>query len=306
MSARTLTAYYDLAVGPVSYDFVQFLVRAMLEQQERGCERLHVVIVPDARGVDGMFRNKLHLYDAEEKHWRLWNICIPACRLARASVTLASDWPQARALASAELWPADWDSQSLKNKAHMWGPLVWASRAGRQIPKLKASAHARRSVREWFARYSKPVITMTVRNSNYEPARNTDMQAWRPIAEALRQQYEVIMVGDTADALIQGRGYAELNLDLRLALYQEATMNVQTHGGAAMLCWFSDAPFIMFDAAAPYDEWLDLWKDQGINFGDQLPWTANHQRIVWGGIQASQIMDAARANCAHWPARDTV
>ena len=50
----TLTCFYDLGVGPVSYDFVVFLIKAEIERRRLGAKRMHVVIVPMPGGMGGM------------------------------------------------------------------------------------------------------------------------------------------------------------------------------------------------------------------------------------------------------------
>ena len=45
-AARTLFAFYDLQVSPITFDFLWFLVGADLERRRRGLDAVHVVIVP--------------------------------------------------------------------------------------------------------------------------------------------------------------------------------------------------------------------------------------------------------------------
>lgn len=284
---KTLTAYYDLAVGPVSFDFVVFLVKAEMARRRQKAERLHVVIVPFAEGVAGMFRDKTALYDQHEMRWRLWNICIPACQLLGASVTLATGWDQARRLnALGDPWPADWDRQTLKDRRHLIGDVISAARAGEMVPVLSASEHARRAAR----RGEKPVVTMTLR-STYLAERNSDREAWLLAKDHIeRRGYQVMVLEDTSVALRNWGGYGELNLDVRMACYQEAALNLQANNGAASLCWFSDKPYRMFGAGVPAGEWEGLFVKQGLPLGETWPWAKPGQRIVYGQPSAEQIV----------------
>ena len=54
---KTLTAFCDLKYCPCSFDFAVFLVRAMMERDARGCDGLHVVLVPLETGLGGFARN---------------------------------------------------------------------------------------------------------------------------------------------------------------------------------------------------------------------------------------------------------
>lgn len=290
MRPHTLVAFYDLALGPVSFDVIPFLVQARMAMEEAACKNLHIVIVPDPNGVDGMFRDKLHLYDAPEKHWRLWNLVIPACQLIGASVTLATDWDQAKKLTThSVVWPMDWDHQSPKNRHHLQKEIIEWARLRHPFPKLQASAQARRKVRQMVERSGKPLVTITLRNT-YEPGRNSDPALWQVVYEELKYRYHVVRLYDTSEALARGVGFGELNLDLRMALYQEAVQNLHPHGGPVVLCWFSSAPFLMFDAARPHKDWRKHWeKNVGLQMGEQLPWARPDQRFVYEETSAETV-----------------
>ena len=286
----SFTAFYDLAVGPVSFDFVVFAVKADLARRKAGARHLHIVIVPHAEGVAGMFRDKSRFYDEHEARWRLWNICIPAAQLLGASVTLATGWAQAKRIHAGKFWPPDWDRQTLKARRHLVGDLIAAARAGEAIPRLEASVHARRKVRKAFARLAKPVVTMTLR-STYLPERNSVANDWIAAAKHIESKgYAVVPILDTGDSLERGGGYAELNLDVRMACYQEAALNLQANNGAASLCWFSEAPYRMFGAGVPAEEWDGLFVKQGLPLGETWPWAAPWQKICYGPTTLDQIV----------------
>lgn len=296
---KTLTAFYDLAVGPVSYDVIPFLVQARMAAADAGCKHVHVVIVPDANGVDGMYRDKLHLYDAAEMHWRLWNLVIPACRLIGASVTLATDWAQAKTLSTGKVWPEDWDRQSPQRRHYLQREIVEAAKAGRKIPQLRASEHARGMVRTQIERAGLPLVTVTMRQT-YETGRNSDVGLWADLIKALKYRYHVVVLHDTSHALIRGWGYGELVLDLRMALYEAAAMNFHPHGGPVVLCWFSGAPFTMFEAARPHKDWRKHWENNvGLQIGEQLPWATPDQRLVYEETTEQRMADEVTA----WEAR---
>ena len=286
----TLTGYYDLSVGPVSFDFVVFMVKAELARREAKADKLHMVIVPYERGIAGMFRDKTKLYDEHEMQFRLWNICIPACQLLGANVTLATGWEQAKKLRGEHVWPADWDRQTLADRRHLIGDLIAASRAGKKIPLLSASEHARRKVRNIYKAFGRPVVTMTLR-STYLRERNADRSAWLVARQRIEKDgAAVVILEDTDVALAQGAGYGELNLDLRMAQYQEASLNLQANNGAASLCWFGAAPWRMFTAGVPAEEWDGLFVRQGLPLGQSWPWASEQQRIVYGPTSADQIV----------------
>jgi hypothetical protein len=223
----------------------------------------------------------------------LHNIVLPAAQLFGASFTYAADWLQAERIASIKdwkNWPPDWRTQSLKNRHHLIGDVIAAARAGAAIPRVQASEHARRKVREYYGSFKLPVVTMTHRRT-YLKARNSDLSAWEKarwkIAEA---GYGIVTLQDTDTALSDGKGYGELNLDLRTACYQEAALNLVSSNGPASLCWFGEKPYRMFGAGVPADEWQHLFVEQGLPLGQHWPWASEDQKLVYGETTVDQMI----------------
>lgn len=291
----TLTAFYDLAVGPVSFDVIPFLVRARMAAQQAGCDQLQIVIVPYETGVAGMFRDKRNLYDEHEMRWRLWHLVVPSCILVRAHVAIATGRKQARTMKADAVWPDGWDGEDLKTKHYLFGPLIEAGRLGEAIPQLSASAHALCKVKAWYLSLGKPVVTLTTRTT-YETPRNSDPAQWQALATQLEAAgYAVVWLRDTDVALENGSGFGELNLDLRMACYQLARQNVIGNNGPAMLLWLSAAPFAEFDAAMPFEAWRKFWAVNGLEVGDQLPWAGPDQRLFYEPATADNMTRGLRA-----------
>jgi len=287
---KTLTAFYDLKVGPVSFDVLAFLVQAEMERTRIGADALHVVILPYAQGVDGKFRDKLALYDAAEMDWRLWNIVIPACRLIGATVTLAQNKAHGERIHSGSAWPADWYQQDTKRGHHHAREIIAAARKGEAVPRLGASDHALKMVAEWFERLGCPVVTLT-RRRTYDASRNSDPAAWDALkARAEAAGFAVVELQDTAVALRQGNGYGELNLDLRMACYQLAQMNWHANGGPSALCWYSHCKFVHVGAAWPRDPWLKHYEWLGLEYGQQLPWATPEQQLLYEPGNKTQLL----------------
>ena len=274
---KTLVAFYDLAVGPTSFDFVVFGVQAELERRGSGADRLHFVFVPDAKHYT---RPKPAIYSQEEAVWRLHQICLPACALLGASFSLEPDRETIDVVGPKYRWPEDWDRQTLKNRHHLVGGVIRAAKAGERIPTLSASAFARKKVRDLFARIGLPIVTMTKRKT-YLGGRNSDDSTWAAAARYISASgcYPWILE-DTNVALTEGSGFGEINLDLRMAILQEADFNLQANNGAASLCWFSEKPYRMFGAGD--EHWHGLFVEQGLPLGESWPWARAQQKLCYG------------------------
>ena len=273
----TFSAVYDLVHGPVSYDFVTWLVRA---KKEAGDRRLHVVIAPKEDGLGGFSRN-WGKHDEHAARWRLWHICVAAAPLAEATVTVA---PSRKWAEGADWWP--------EGKAHFMGPLVDAARKGEAIPKLRATEAARRYVRRWAENLKRPYVTLTLRDQDTDPARNSDLTAWDQLALTLDGRFAYIRLEDTQQALQRSYGnFPETDIDLRLALYEQAAMNLIGNNGPQELLKFSDAPYLIFNLGI--ESWREHFRKYfHMEFGDQLPWANKNQRLIYKPDSFAVMLEA--------------
>lgn len=161
------------------------------------------------------------------------------------------------------------------------GPLVDAARRGDPIPKLQATEGARRYVEQWLE--GRRVVTLTVRQQSTDPDRNSNVPAWEAFAEWISKDRKLapLWVNESNIALANGQGYAELDPDIRLALYEQAVMNVIGNNGPQELLKFSAAPYLIF-GLAPTAGWRDHWRKYfHMEPGEQVPWARPDQRMVY-------------------------
>jgi hypothetical protein len=262
----TLTAFCDLEFCPVSFDFVTWLVQA---KKHAADQPLHIVIVPKEDGLGGFARG-WGQHDEHATRWRLWHIVVASCPLVGATVTVAQTRKQAESMKNGAYW---WPT----GKAHFMGPLVDASRKGEAIPKLNSTMQAKRYVVSTMMG-KRPFVTLTVRNQSTDPTRNSRIDEWKKLAGHLSKKWHVVWLDDTSEALSAGRGFAELDPDLRLALYDQAAMNFIGNNGPQELLKFSNAPYRIFLDKG----WPEHWKKYfHMEIGEQLPWANEFQQMVY-------------------------
>jgi hypothetical protein len=166
-----------------------------------------------------------------------------------------------------------------------------AARAGEEVPRFKASRKATMTVASWFLNNEKP-ITITLRETNAYPHRNSNREAWLKFAKDLEAAGEtVVIVRDTAKAAEPLEGFstcpaASTSLDLRHALYEHAKLNFFGSNGCSACGWFGTAPFLQFinlqEGSSYFPDTRWWWRDvAGIDGGEQMPWFSSQQRIVW-------------------------
>lgn len=239
---------YDLGHYPITYDFVYWLVRAEEARIKIGAQSLGIVFQPgDAEGFRHRTVRDYQLLP-ERKRWRLENLLAPlAWRLPSVSTVQISP-VRIEKLATPHF--------NIFNDIHKV-----------ELSPFRASEAARAAVN---AMYPDPYVTITLRQSDIQPERNSDQAQWAKVAEWLNGHgLDVVVVPDT-DAVLRGENDgvwayecipAAMNIDIRLALYELAEFNCFTSGGPTALAAFSDCRYAAFKMVCP-------------------PWTAKHLQDV--------------------------
>jgi len=257
-------ACYDMAEAPASWDFLIWLVNAKMAATRRGVTTpLRVAILPGPK--DG-FRDDGLPVNADGRRQLLENVMRPAIEMIGAV--------------------EDASAVNAYRHRYVLREIVDASEA---VPKFHAPAHAQEQVQEWLkTKGLQPggYLTVTLREAEHWPQRNSDTKAWLEFAAWCG--VPVVFVRDTAkaDEPIGGLSFPEAATDIhiRTALYSTARCNLLVANGPVSLCFFSDAPFLMFkplvEGYSPGTP--EYWAEAiGVPVGTQLPWATPRQRIVW-------------------------
>jgi hypothetical protein len=176
-----------------------------------------------------------------------------------------------------------------------------AARRGEKVPTLQASEDNRRAVRHNLnGRYP---ITITLREAKHWPKRNSNVPDWVRFARDLQAKGEhVIFVRDTCRANepledFETWPHASFKVATRMALYQEAKVNLFVSNGPAGLGLFSDRPYLYFLRVYKDKEYEannpDWWvRANGIGEGEQWPWAMPEQRMIWKADSYENLSEA--------------
>jgi hypothetical protein len=180
---------------------------------------------------------------------------------------------------------------------HVTRTIAAMCRIGAKLPKLRA-----------VNAYDVPfgAVTITLRECDSFPHRNSDLLVWYEFAKYLEKQHgeNVVFVRDTSKADEQLTGcktapLASRDLDARMCLYENAKMNFFVSNGPMMLAALTEnIPYITFVQPEEMDSKYDankphFWKlKMGVEIGQQFPWAGHHQRIVWEKPTLSGIKNA--------------
>lgn len=307
--AECLVFVYDLGAAPITFDFASHLAAAEIQRRERGLPSLFVVFVPgEHQGV----RRELPEYE---------EALSPATRLSRVRNLLIPMLALLPSVKGYVVCGARASAQSLlpKDSKHLY-PHDYRDRFPRRPSVADVHEHARRGTPVWplfaapeparravasfvscVALGRKPLV-ITLRDNPTSPSRNSNFEAWRGFLDRLdRSVYAPILVYDT-DALFANRlshfanevfcEPATWNLEMRLALYETAWLNLAVMHGAMELCWYSDrARYLCFlEPGLAASSRATAIRDNGIEIGANLALARPHQRIVWQGDSLATIV----------------
>lgn len=264
-----LNACYDLACSPPTYDFVSFLVGAELERIDRGADTIAVHVLPGP--AEGFRQDKLPPFNLDER------------RRMRDEIVL----PMAKLLPSCEWVRLADDRENPPAPSFGWGQVRYGfgtmMRAARNnCYPLRAPSNAPRLA---LRRY----VTITLRECDYWPSRNSNVEEWIAVAAGLQKRgFTPIMVRDTARAheLIDGIAnspQAAQDISFRASLYAHAEMNLFVNNGPAWMCLFLGAPTLitkMASADAPVVS-PQFFAAHGLPPDSEWPNAKPRQRIAW-------------------------
>jgi hypothetical protein len=237
---------YNLRSGPQGYDFIIWLVDQEMKRQRAGA--------PAPLKVGFWFGKSGRIADLT----RMWleNLFRPALKLVGA---------------------VEDDKAVFGHRRYVYVPkeIVKAAKEGQPTPVFRASVPAP----------FPGAVTITLRETSHDAARNSNFAAWEEFADHLKGQGEqVVFVRDTEKAHEPIYGFqtcpaASVDLDSRVALYEGAKINLFVANGPSCLAEFGKRPLLKVCKTAAFAR---LWAQaMGIDEGEQFPWSLPTQRMIW-------------------------
>ncbi len=290
--------FYDLEVCPITYDIASYMALAELDRRRLGLKSIHVIIVPGRR-----LEREAEDYDGvvgpEERQARIFDIVVPVIRLLPLcqGYTICASRELAAALHQAltkHTFPADYqprfpthpDGRDVRRRAKL-GEVVF--------PIFRATQGACHKISAFLdpRTQGRRIVVITLREYGYMTARNSNYKNWIAFADGLDPyRYAVVFVRDTSRAMEPvpkdlSRHIvcesASLNVDLRMALYEQAYLNMAIMHGPMELCWYNDnCRYLVFlgVGTAPQTARDTLIRND-FAIGSSLPFARTHQKIVW-------------------------
>jgi hypothetical protein len=223
--------YYDLNTSPATHDFCNWLARVEAHRRQQREPFVDIMFVLGDRKRSP--RDKVYPY--ERKVWRVHNLLMPLTRCL----------PSVRYIGIAE------SGEQTLNYVNVGSPVV--------NPFLKAPAAAA-SIAAAYLKGKKKPISITLRQSEFEPTRNSSGDQWGQVCDWLSARgYTPIYVPD-GEALQAGNAWvldaetytpAAMSPEIRLALYEQCVTNLMTTGGPMVLALMADVPLMAWKLIVP-------------------------------------------------------
>ena len=302
---------FDLGASPVTFDFATFLAGAEIERRRRGFDGLFVVFIP---GAHGGLRKEQRGYESSVDHarrqWRVRNVLIPllAHLPSVRGYTMCATRDQAAALLpndSASVVPSDFrvwlprqPDKRLVHEHAATGGTVWP---------LLCPTQQGREFADQFLREVCPdrrLVVITIRQTRAAAERNSQLDEWRSFLATIdRRRFAPILVHDTESVSMSPPpeladevfcDAARWNVEIRMALYDAAWLNLAVMHGPMELCWYNQrSRYVVFlPVGADPSSSTESIAEGGLRLGEDLGFATPVQHIVWAADRAEAIRDA--------------
>ncbi|MEM7406147.1 MAG: hypothetical protein AAF458_12685 [Pseudomonadota bacterium] len=300
-AAHTLYLYYDLETCPITFDFAWVLCAAECRRIELGLRHIHVVFVPGADWSEGRESAEYAcIVDHDAREWRFSNVLIPLCSLlpSVSGYELASSRravSTGKALTGASSYPQNYSPLAPETISAVRDVFRYAS-TGVEVRHLRAGTQATRYIRAWIEQCvgQRRLVTMTMRQYGYQSYRNSNVPAWTEFAQGLdSDRYFPVVIPETDAALSETNtdyggvpvmAAAAFNVRLRMALYEQAWVNLSTNSGPFITTFLNAgtrcAMLKILGAETPEEVGHNMHQI-GFEIDAQLPFSGPAQRLLW-------------------------
>ena len=299
-----LTCYYDLRFQPLTFDFVIFLAGANAYREQIKAIGLEIkIIYPNFEER----ANATNLFKEDEELWKFKNIVLklPALLSKVISVNVSKEIPNLVALPcyppplteikSNALSYLNY-SESLKDIYKFFFSLGFLRKKFFEYPEaFQCFAAPTDSLKIIQEKYGKNYITISLRTKLFQSLRNSNLQSWHAVCDYIASKgLQPIILPDFED-YFNAQSFKEmkhpvaheamLDLNLRMALYENAKYNLAVSGGASPLLLCSKVPYSIFKwvvsgisscSAEHHRNFNDL------NFGEKVWFMRDSQSLIWG------------------------
>lgn len=304
--------FLDLLSFRCTWDIIGFLILAKINS---GNKKVKIVVLPE---INLKFDNN----PPKEKSWlkknskkiRFDNIIKPCFEIIEdldPAVLLLNDRKEANEYINKAKYK--FPEYAKPNKVIDWDHKIYIKindyfKKNNSIPSLKAPEHYCNLVNEYILNKShqKKIVTITIKDSSFTNSKNSNLIEWLKVYDFLNNEgYHVIILDDFENVAIENSKneinklnhfkFANLDIRVRLALYEKAYINLCVNNGTAQLLNYSKyCKFISFkhyvNDPLSSTSLENIKKITGLNKDDQYPFHNKTQKTIWDPIDSCDLI----------------
>jgi hypothetical protein len=294
-----MNVVYDLAKMPITYDFAIFLVIADCIRQLNKLDYIQLYIIKDEYRLKTLRDNAL---STDEKEWRFENIILPVTQRLDSiiSVVICKD----RKLIDFEKMINLYPNNKIKFNLYTHNIVNRLFKESANPVIFDSSKKAKIIINK---KYNKKYITCTIRQSDFDIKRNTDISQIKAFNDYLKSNYgqvQLIVIPDH-DYSIQNKSVtdgiiidnvASINLDYRISLMQNAIINFGPSNGPVCFSFHCKKVKVF-----QYDLLKSDHTGKGVEMGwnltngfpinENYPWCQNESKLKWTDYNAINLIN---------------
>jgi hypothetical protein len=253
MKSKTddLFAVYDLNVQSPSFNLVQFLLCVEHYCIKNGYQNYSVVIVPKELNPALEWKELTESYGEDAINYRTINLLSSLASLSprcNGVLSFATRKAARKFTSKANVFPEGYGFSTLGEFGDTLTEIIFKEGI---FCEFKVPNHINAVMDHWHSIHSKdtPIVTITIRNSKFDPVRNSKVPEWVRFAEYVESLgYKPIIIPDS-DQPFDEEGLpprftdiglaATYNMGIRLHLYQKAFVNCYVPNGPGIFAIYS-------------------------------------------------------------------
>lgn len=295
-----LHVHYDTRMGPITFDFSNFLACADANRQRINAKSIHLnIIAPRYRDISPRDKNT----SASEKEWRVKHILMRLANLVPSIKHLTLHWETPTSVKTPRFpeWYPPPPGPIDKFMPYQVRNVNFLHANGFDVQPYQSSEFARKIVQQVIG--DRPYYTISLRTTPFATDRNSKLGEWFKVYNDLcGRGHAVYVIPDFEDAVKSRQAFqhdwrlldfATYDPDLRLALYEGAIDNLCVNGGISTIMAYSKSPMKMFKIVTEGEVDTSpkkLFQTCEVMPGHSPPYFKQNQKWVWQDDTAENIL----------------
>lgn len=289
-------AIYDCKYFPITYDFAHFLYLATCKMRELNIQSFEVIIVSEKSSKSNKER---------EMEDRIGAMLIPIAQrweeCKRVSYINDRKYIKNLCRRTKMLFPRKYDG-IFYSKIDFKSLYMYA-RMETEFNGIQSTIDDQTKVENWIQKkgIDGKFITLTIRNSSFQPERNTNLMIYLELAKWLKaKSYEIVILPDTEDqdvnVLANGNHIfyqGAFSITQRNAMYELAYTNIVGSNGPSSIMMLNKKTSFIIHGFCNNTWTEERLNARGLYIGDQL-WTHKNSLWVWKPDNLDNLKDAFR------------